>query len=55
MGVYTLINNADRILKEKTEAFNFDDPQIPPEQLAAMLADTMCLENGIGLVQSKNC
>ena len=49
MGVYTLINNADQILKEKTEAFNFDDPQIPPEQLAAMLADTMCLENGIGL------
>ena len=49
MGVYTLIDNADPILKEKTEAFNFDDPQVPPEQLATMLAETMMLENGIGL------
>ena len=45
MGVYTLIDNADPILKEKTEAFNFDDPQVPPEQRATMMAETMMLEN----------
>ena len=49
MSVYTLIDNADPILKEKTEAFNFNDPQVPPEQLATNLAETMMLESGIGL------
>ena len=49
MGIYTLIDNTDPILKEKTERFNFDDPQVPPEQLATMLGETMINENGIGL------
>ena len=53
MGVYTLIDNSDPILKERTEPFNFDDPQVPPEQLATMLGETMINENGIGLAATQ--
>jgi len=49
MGVYTLIESNNSILKEPTEKFNFDDPQIPPEQLAHQLAETMILNHGVGL------
>ena len=46
---YTLIDNSDPILKEKTEPFNFDDPQISPELLASRLGETMINNHGIGL------
>ena len=49
MGVYTLIESNNSILKEPTEKFNFDDPQIPPEQLAHQLAEIMILNHGVGL------
>ena len=49
MGVYALVEPTASILKEPTERFNFDNPQVDPEQLAQQLAETMILHNGVGL------
>jgi peptide deformylase len=49
MGVYTLVDPNDPILKQPTERFDFENPQIDPKQLAEQLAETMILHNGIGL------
>ena len=48
-GIYTLIDKYSSGLKESTEKFNFDDPQVPPEQIASMLAETMIKHKGVGL------
>jgi len=49
MAVYVLVDTNESILKKSTEAFDFKNPQIDPKQLAEQLAETMILNNGIGL------
>ena len=49
MAVYMLVDSNDPILKQPTERFDFENPQIDPKQLAEQLAETMILHNGIGL------
>jgi len=49
MGLYTLIDNSHPILKQPTDKFDFENPQIPPDQLASQLGETMIYNHGIGL------
>ena len=44
-----LLHYKEPLLKEEMEAFNFDDPQTDPIELAHDLAQTMIHNNGIGL------
>ena len=49
MGVYVLVDPNDPILKQPTEKFDFENPQIPPDQLVEQLAETMILHSGVGI------
>lgn len=44
-----LVDKYDPILKQKTERFNFSNPQCDPVELAHKLTQTMLHHNGIGL------
>lgn len=47
--ILKLVKDTDPILSQKCEAFNFDDPQVDPEELFKNLKDTMMHYRGLGL------
>jgi peptide deformylase len=49
MSVLPLVEETDPILLQKPNPFNWDDPQIDPEELEKNLIDSMIEHKGIGL------
>lgn len=49
MSILELVPSTDPILSEIMPKFDFDKPQINPEQLAVDLAETMIANKGLGL------
>jgi len=47
--ILKLLPDTDPKIKQVSEPFNFDDPQMDPLELYNNLADTMCSMKGIGL------
>ena len=47
--VRPLVDKNNDILYQKTERFDFTNPPIDPSELAHILAQTMIVNNGIGL------
>ena len=44
-----LVKSNDKILRQQTEPFNFDDPQMDPHQLALDMTNLMAKSMGMGL------
>ena len=49
MTDHRLVSKTDPILRKEAELFDFDDPQMDPEELSILLQTTMIQENGVGL------
>jgi peptide deformylase len=44
-----LVSKTDPILRQEPEQFDFENPQMDPEELSALLQTKMIQENGVGL------
>ena len=49
MSVLPLVEETDPILLTEPDPFNWDDPQIDPEELEKNLIESMIEHNGVGL------
>ena len=46
---YNLVPRTDPILRQQPQQFDFENPQMDPEELSALLQTKMIQENGVGL------
>ena len=46
---YNLVPRTDPILRQEPQQFDFENPQMDPEELSALLQTKMIQENGVGL------
>jgi peptide deformylase len=51
--LYNLVDPYSEILKQKLESFDFNNPPIPPRELAVSLIETMVKNRGIGMAANQ--
>lgn len=51
--IYDLVDEYSDILKQKLEPFDFNNPPVPPRDLAISLIETMAKNRGVGLAANQ--